>query len=86
MTRSSICETYLMNHGSDQIAINLTIHSPTPPTPRDISCHVRNRMLDKIVFRQSQFFADIIISPVSCDKQLNLEPIIIGKHMTNKSK
>ena len=39
---------------------------------KDISCHVRNRMLDKIVFKQSRFFYFFstacffdIISPIS---------------------
>ena len=32
---------------------------------KDISCHVRNRMLDKIVFRQSRFFYFFFLQHVS---------------------
>ena len=32
---------------------------------KDISCHVRNQMLDKIVFRQSQFFFTFFLQHVS---------------------
>ena len=32
---------------------------------KDISCRVRNRMLDKIVFRQSKGFFTVFLQPVS---------------------
>ena len=52
---------------------------------KDISCHVRNRMLDKIVFRQSRFFLLFstacffdIISPMSPQVLEVLLALILG--------
>ena len=48
---------------------------------KDISCHVRNRMLDKIVFRQSHvFFYFFFYSACFFDIILSMSPQVLAKY------
>ena len=48
---------------------------------KDISCHVRNRMLDKIVFRQSHgFFVTFFPSACFFDIISSMSPQVLAKY------
>ena len=48
---------------------------------KDISCRVRNRMLDKIVFRQSHdFFFDFFSSACFFDIISSMSPQVLAKY------